>query len=272
MGFLSFGKSKQKESGSSSEEFNRQAPEWQIPYQQQGLSQAQNLLNRGAFQGYGGAANAYGQAGAGITPGLQSGYDYYNQLLQPGSGFLDQYQTPMGLDPNVMQSAINNPVINQQIAAGTADIQSVLNDNIAQVKADATQGGGSASSWRGLLEGRAIGDAARAVGNLSAGLRGQGYGYGVGAAQQANQALQAAQMQDWLTRQQAAQNITGLGQQGLGYTQQAADLRAMEYGLPMDLLQQYWQIVGNPLGEQGTASSQYKGKQKGSSFGGQIGF
>ena len=300
-----------KSKTSSQEDFLNQAPSWQVPYQQGGLGYAQDIMNQGAYGGpyatgsnqyldqgmsglndlygsYGDVAGQFADQGAMLTPGQGTAYDFYNNTIN--NGYNSQYGPVGMLDPNVIGSAINNPVINDQIAAGTSDIQNFYDNNIAQVKANASAGGGGASSWRGLMQSDALQGAGRDIANLSSGLRGQAYGYGVDAANRANQFTDQGNQRDWIGGQTAANSLYGMGQQGMDYSQMALDianaggqgqlgigaiqrgidedLRAgdeRQYNAPQALLDQYWSIVGTPLGQEGTATgtTRSKGKQSG---------
>ncbi len=300
MSIFSLGKSSTKSKTKSWEDYSRQAPAWQLPYQQGGLGFAQDIYNRGPTNPVltGGRqnlldlyrsnvpdlANTYEALSANLSPGLETAYGAYSDLLNPQEGYFDQFSVARELDPNVINSAINNPILNEQISAGTADIQNAYDRNLAAVKAGAAAGGGTGSSWRALAQGDALESMGRNVANLTSGLRGQAYGYGVDAANRANAAQNAAQMRAWMQEAADLQRRggvagalgslgeygVGLGRDALGFLENAGQgivgIGEDMVADPWNTLREYWNIVGNPLGEEGSATGESKTKGKRSGF------
>jgi hypothetical protein len=164
-----------------------------------------------------------GQDWYGNPAGAQTMFNQGQNMLGAYGGAQDFYQNAMyanapqnrGADLGMAAAYANNPYMNQMIDAGAQDIRRNLFENqLPALAGGAAQSGNLGSTWRGAREGIAMRGAADAIGNMSAGLRGQAWNQGL---QYANAI--AAQNANFAMQQQginmgAAAGMAGIGQAG----------------------------------------------------------
>ena len=196
-----------------------------------GVDYAQNLLNRGTYQGpYTAAINPFqttginqGYQNAGLASGVGSAYGNAGQLLQGGLGQAYQYnQSALGGSQNpwltnpalyfgLANQTANNPYLDGQITAALRDpYRQLTEQTLPGIGQQFNMAGQSAGSRRGIAEGVAQRGYADRAADISSQMRGAAYGQGLGYANQ-------AAGNDYMAQQQAASNLGNFGNQGLGY-------------------------------------------------------
>lgn len=196
-----------------------------------GVDYAQNLLNRGTYQGpYVAPINPFQTAGinqgyqnAGLAGGVAGAYGNAGQMLQGGLGQAYQYnqaalggsQNPWLTNPSaylgLAGQTANNPYLDGQITAALRDpFRQLTEQTLPNIGQQYNMVGQSAGSRRGIAEGIAQRGYADRAADVSAQMRGQAYGQGLGYANQ-------AAGNDYMAQQQAAANLGNYGNQGLGY-------------------------------------------------------
>ena len=193
-------------------------PEWVQTEAQRNLRIADELASR-PYQAYGGATVA------GFAPEQEQAFQLaqanlgaYRPALTAATGAATQgalYQPQQVTAPSFLSGNIQsymNPYLQEveQRAGDALGRQLAQTQN--QIASQAVQARAFGGSRQGIQEGVAAGEAARAMGDLSARLRSEGFGQAA-ALQQADQ---ARQMQAALANQQAGLAGAGLGLQSAG--------------------------------------------------------
>ena len=193
-------------------------PEWVQTEAQRNLRIADELASR-PYQAYGGATVA------GFAPEQEQAFSLaqqnlgaYRPALTAATGAAAQgafYQPQQVTAPSFLTGNIQgymNPYLQEVEQRAGEALNRQLAQTQNQIASQAIQSRAFGGSRQGIQEGVAAGEAARAMGDLSAQLRSQGF-------QQAaalQQADQARQMQAALANQQAGLSGAGLGLQGAG--------------------------------------------------------
>lgn len=201
--------------------------------------QATQLYNRGVYQGdwaapinpyqtqatTGGAdlydlagqvAGNYGQAGASLAPNLNAASNFYNNVAANGTG----YQNPLagGLNMDLVNQVANNPTLNGVIDAALRDpYRQFSEQTMPGIAAGAVGSGNTGSSRRGIAEGIATRGFQDRATDIAAQVRGDAYNQGLGVAGQFADYAQQGQMGDIVAKQNAAYQLSNLGQTGMGY-------------------------------------------------------
>ena len=210
--------------------------------------QAQAGMDAGSMMGQYGGQLAEGLTGAqNFYSGAMDGYSNPYAVMDFQNKFnnLENPYQSQGYQDIISNSVNNNPVLQQQIEQGQRGINRNLQENIMPSIANAAVATGNASSTRrGVAEGVAMRGAMEQGSDMATNLRSNAYNQGINQAnnyaqgQQFNQQagmrgaeLGAAGEQYGQNRQMnAANQMAGLGQYGLGQMGQGYNLGTQAYG------------------------------------------
>lgn len=154
-----------------------------------------------------------------LMGGFGQAQDSYNRFLGQGAV---QNQGP---NMDMVGRMMDNPHLQGQIDAAHADVTKNLYQN--QMPGIAAYSGGSGnlgSSRRGMLEGLAQNEAASRMSNISTQMRGNQYGQALGYANQIANQNAALNQQNRGMQMNAANQLAGLGGQGMNMFGQANNL------------------------------------------------
>lgn len=191
-----------------------------------------DALTRGNFFGDNATKGAAGQWGVGV-PQDQSGLmATYGAQALGGTGFLTDniwstvahaQDDPTQANIRAASSYADNPYLQSQIDAASADVTHQLGTDLVGLNNQASAGGNLNSSRAGAAEAGMREGAARTIGNISSTMRSNAYTQGLSLAEQARQANSQTNLGALSTGLQ----FTG---QGLGALGAAQDARNAEIG------------------------------------------
>lgn len=173
------------------------------PWQQQGMGAGFNAAGTANNVG-----QAYGNAGQQMMGGLNSAFGYNQQALQ---GSLNPWLTNPAQYLGLANQTANDPYLTGQIDAALRDpFRQLTEQQMPGMARSANLAGGVSGSRLGIAQGVAQRGYADRASDVSAQMRGQAYGQGLGFANQ-------AAGNDYQAQQQAAANLGNFGNQGLSY-------------------------------------------------------
>ena len=195
----------------------------------------------------------------GMRDWMGAGGGGWQGLMNQGQGMLGNYDTAQGAynrflgqgpvqnqGPNMglVNSMIDNDVLNGQIDAANRDVSRGLYEN--QLPGIAAYSGGTGnlgSSRRGMLEGQAIRGAGDRMADTAAGMRGQAYGNALNYANQISSQNAALNQQNRGMQMGTANQLMGMGGMGMNMMNQGMNMFGQGQGWLSGIgnQQQQWQ-------------------------------